>query len=96
MVKSLFKDSKICLSDQLKSLSESLINSTTLVKKLLSRSADYDRHLRAHETDSYFVFRLLLEKKNVATSQATFHNQHESQLRHENAHNDKSVHGVVN
>src|SRR5438105_2083795 len=37
-------------------------------------------------------------KKNqaVATSQEAVQNQNEPQLRDENAHNDKSVHGVLN
>src|SRR2546429_530050 len=41
-----------------------------------------------------------MEKKTknqaVATSQEAVQNQNEPQLRDENAHNDKSVHGVLN
>src|SRR5262245_30197644 len=50
-----------------------------------------------------FVFRLLrlkrfstLTNQAVATSQEAVQNQNEPQLRDENAHNDKSVHGVLN
>src|SRR5437588_2759350 len=34
--------------------------------------------------------------RSVATSQEAVQNQNEPQLRDENAHNDKSVHGVLN
>src|SRR5436853_418369 len=34
--------------------------------------------------------------QGVATSQEAVQNQNEPQLRNENAHNDKSVHGVLN
>src|SRR5438105_4513904 len=51
----------------------------------------------SHEWISYAVF-CLKKKKNqaVATSQEAVQNQNEPQLRDENAHNDKSVHGVLN
>src|SRR3989442_14644687 len=38
----------------------------------------------------------LTKNQAVATSQEAVQNQNESQLRDENAHNDKSVHGVLN
>src|SRR5260221_11603778 len=38
----------------------------------------------------------LTKNQAVATSQEAFQNQNEPQLRDENAHNDKSVHGVLN
>src|SRR5260370_36190667 len=38
----------------------------------------------------------LTKNHAVATSQEAGHNQNEPQLRGENAHNDKSVHGVLN
>src|SRR5690349_24271641 len=38
----------------------------------------------------------LTKNQAVATSQAAVQNQNEPQLRDENAHNDKSVHGVLN
>src|SRR5215813_7775757 len=38
----------------------------------------------------------LTKNQAVATSQEAVQNQNEPQLRHENAHNDKSVHGVLN
>src|SRR5258708_5058063 len=38
----------------------------------------------------------LTENQAVATSQEAVQNQNEPQLRDENAHNDKSVHGVLN
>src|SRR5258707_13839842 len=38
----------------------------------------------------------LTKNKAFATSQETFQNQKEPELRDENAHNDKSVHGVLN
>src|SRR6185436_20696756 len=38
----------------------------------------------------------LTKNQAVATSQEAVHNQNEPQLRDENAHNDKSVHGVLN
>src|SRR2546426_11622426 len=38
----------------------------------------------------------LTKNQAVATSQEAVQNQHEPQLRDENAHNDKSVHGVLN
>src|SRR5205814_10252132 len=37
----------------------------------------------------------LTKNQAVATSQEAVQNQHEPQLRAENAHNDKSVHGVL-
>src|SRR5437868_3790019 len=38
----------------------------------------------------------LTKNQAVATYQEAVQNQNEPQLRHENAHNDKSVHGVLN
>src|SRR5256885_15354803 len=38
----------------------------------------------------------LTQNQAVATSQAAVQNQNEPQLRDENAHNDKSVNGVLN
>src|SRR5690625_771685 len=38
----------------------------------------------------------LTKNQAVATSQEAVQNQNEPQLRFENAHNDKSVHGVLN
>src|SRR5256885_16982414 len=38
----------------------------------------------------------LTKNQDVATSQKAVQNQNESQLRYENAHNHKSVHGVLN
>src|SRR5205809_564692 len=38
----------------------------------------------------------LTKNQAVATSQDAVQNQNEPQLRYENAHNDKSVHGVLN
>src|SRR5437868_2181707 len=38
----------------------------------------------------------LTKNQAVATSQEAIQNQNEPQLRDENAHNDKSVHGVLN
>src|SRR6478609_11802729 len=38
----------------------------------------------------------LTKNQAVATSQEAVHKQNEPQLRHENAHNDKSAHGVLN
>src|SRR5258706_14312983 len=38
----------------------------------------------------------LTKNQAVATSQEAVENQNEPQLRDENAHNDKSVHGVLN
>src|SRR5438132_9431791 len=38
----------------------------------------------------------LTKNQAVATSQEAVQNQNEPQLRDENAHNDKSVHGVLN
>src|SRR5207253_6360012 len=38
----------------------------------------------------------LFRSQAVATSQEAVQNQNEPQLRDENAHNDKSVHGVLN
>src|SRR5690242_18892173 len=38
----------------------------------------------------------LTKHQAVATSQEAVQNQNEPQLRDENAHNDKSVHGVLN
>src|SRR5205809_355819 len=38
----------------------------------------------------------LTKNQTVATSQEAVQNQNEPQLRDENAHNDKSVHGVLN
>src|SRR2546430_627167 len=51
----------------------------------------------SHSQISYAVF-CLKKKKNqaVATSQEAVQNHNDPQLRDENAHNDKSVHGVLN
>src|SRR5205809_7089986 len=38
----------------------------------------------------------LTKNQAVATSQEAVQNQNEPELRYENAHNDKSVHGVLN
>src|SRR5687767_15898673 len=38
----------------------------------------------------------LTKNQAVATSQEAVQNQNEPQLRDENAHNDKTVHGVIN
>src|SRR5436305_14582041 len=38
----------------------------------------------------------LTKNQAVATSQEAVQNQNEPQLRDENAHNDKSIHGVLN
>src|SRR5260221_469544 len=58
------------------------------------RSEEHTSELQSH---SDLVCRLLLEKKKaVATSQEAVQNQNEPQLRDKNAHNDKSVHGVLN
>src|SRR5476649_3069924 len=38
----------------------------------------------------------LTKNQAVATSQEAVQNQNEPQLRYENAHNDKSVHGEIN
>src|SRR5437764_1088723 len=46
-----------------------------------------EEHTSELQSPMYLVCRLLLEKKK---------NQNEPQLRDENAHNDKSVHGVLN
>src|SRR5256885_1025312 len=53
----------------------------------------------SHLVISYAVFCLkkkkLTKNQAVATSQEAVQNQNEPQLRDENAHNDKSVHGVL-
>src|SRR5690606_40901468 len=53
---------------------------------LLNRSSDL-----AHSDSEQ-----LTKNQAVATSQEAVQNQNEPQLRDENAHNDKSVHGVLN
>src|SRR5262245_53652237 len=60
-----------------------------------------EEHTSELQSLRHLVCRLLLVKKNtknqaVATSQEAVQNQNEPQLRDENAHNDKSVHGVLN
>src|SRR6266511_5074362 len=64
------------------------------------RSEEHTSELQSREN---LVCRLLREKKEqltknqaVATSQEAVQNQNEPQLRADNAHNDKSVHGVLN
>src|SRR2546429_360852 len=54
-----------------------------------------EEHTSELQSRLHLVCRLLLEKKK-ATSQEAVQNQNEPQLRDENAHNDKSVHGVLN
>src|SRR5260221_339905 len=44
----------------------------------------------------YDVICLLNKNQAVATSQEAVQNQNEPQLRDEHAHNDKSLHGVLN
>src|SRR5438309_8941119 len=57
-----------------------------------------EEHTSELQSQFHLVCRLLLEKKKknetIATSQESVHNQNEPQLRDENAHNDKSFHGV--
>src|SRR5205807_573450 len=55
---------------------------------MLPRSEEHTSEL---QSPCNLVCRLLLEKKKEAVQ-----NQNEPQLRDENAHNDKSVHGVLN
>src|SRR2546430_55042 len=61
-----------------------------------------EEHTSELQSQPNLVCRLLLEKKKltknqaVATSQEAVQNHNEPQLRDENAHNDKSVHGVLN
>src|SRR5438874_8676993 len=64
-------------------------------------SADRDRkstRLNSSHVESSYAVCCLKKKKNqaVATSQDAVQNQSEPQLRDETAHNDKSVHGVLN
>src|SRR5205809_746030 len=58
--------------------------------EILNRSEEHTSELQSR---LQLVCRLLLEKKN---SQEAVQNQNKPQLRDENAHNDKSVHGVLN
>src|SRR3989454_4511183 len=51
---------------------------------------------RRRHTRSVSAFLLNRSSDLVATSQEAVQNQNEPQLRDENAHNDKSVHGVLN
>src|SRR5262245_63002563 len=46
--------------------------------------------------DALPILEQLTKNQAVATSQEAVQNQNEPQLRDENAHNDKSVHGVLN
>src|SRR5258705_177102 len=60
-----------------------------------------EEHTSELQSLRHLVCRLLLVKKlnknqAVATSHEAVQNQNEPQLRDENAHNDKSVHGVLN
>src|SRR5947209_18579459 len=54
--------------------------------------------IRRPPRSTLFPYTTLFRSKNqaVATSQEAVQNQNEPQLRDENAHNDKSVHGVLN
>src|SRR5215203_6423036 len=54
---------------------------------LVGRSEEHTSELQLRQ---YLVCRLLLDKKKA------IQNQNEPQIRDENAHNDKSVHGVLN
>ena len=45
---------------------ETKIDKQTLINQLLAKQAVSYTHLRAHETDSYLVCRLLLEKRRVS------------------------------
>src|SRR5207244_12617101 len=47
-----------------------------------------------HPISTFFPYTTLF--RSVATSQEAVQNQNEPQLRDENVHNDKSVHGVLN
>src|SRR5438309_6783342 len=57
-----------------------------------------EEHTSELQSQFHLVCRLLLEKKkknqSISSSQESVHNQNEPQLRDENAHNDKSFHGV--
>src|SRR5439155_19839673 len=53
--------------------------------------------IRRPPTSTLFPYTTLFRSNQaVATSQEAVQNQNEPQLRDENAHNDKSVHGVLN
>src|SRR5437764_3635600 len=68
------------------------------VGDLLANSSSFFFSSRRRHTRSVSAF--LLNRSSdlqaVATSQEAVQNQNEPQLRDENAHNDKSVHGVLN
>src|SRR5262249_57121305 len=51
---------------------------------------------RSPEVAAHSDSEQLTKNQAVATSQEAVQNQNEPQLRDENAHNDKSVHGVLN
>src|SRR3989440_643947 len=59
------------------------------VKFPVQSPARSEEHTSELQSRSDIVCRLLLEKK-------TLDNQNEPQLRDDNAHNDKSIHGVLN
>src|SRR5437764_15079099 len=69
---------------------------------LLNRSSDLLRGQICHcehfhpEVAAHSDSEQLTKNQAVATSQEAVQNQNEPQLRDENAHNDKSVHGVLN
>src|SRR5947199_105273 len=71
------------------------------VQRTINASLNAATSTRAVSSNPNFVTRQKIEiifTKNqaVATSQEAVQNQNEPQLRDENAHNDKSVHGVLN
>src|SRR5204863_7169118 len=72
-----------------------LLNTDQLLHKLLFR------YFFFNDTATTVIYTLSLHDalpiyQAVATSQEAVQNQNEPQLRDENAHNDKSVHGVLN
>src|SRR5256884_595843 len=58
--------------------------------------AEDRKSTRLNSSHGYISYAVFCLKKKVATSQEAVQNQNEPQLRDENAHNDKSVHGVLN
>src|SRR4051794_36669800 len=65
----------------------------TLKVKIIS--VTFRRVIRTNHKKASKIWRLT-KNQAVATSQEAVQNQNEPQLRDENAHNDKSVHGVLN
>src|SRR5437867_7557225 len=72
------------------------MDSARLIRPRYRSTFFFSSRSRHTRSVSAFLLNRSSDLQAVATSQEAVQNQNEPQLRDENAHNDKSVHGVLN